>query len=144
MKKNLSRRIMADRADCFSAPIFHSLPAEAMEELRSNRATIARYIQNPVTEAEDMVVVEITDRAFEELGIYAGDLVMASTRAIPAPGDLVVVTVGNERFVAIYHPGRDRIRLDRDASGQRFTIVDPMLPDVVLHGKVIHLFRKIE
>ncbi len=127
----------------FQAPILHSLPEEMREQAQKERF-IGSFIHNSFSADEEIRVLEVQDRSFVKYGVFPGDLVMASREALPDAGDLVIASIGEETFLAVYYPQKDRIRLDRDENGHRLTIIDPMLPDFHLHGKVIHIFRKID
>ncbi|GAB4190826.1 MAG: hypothetical protein Kow00108_26190 [Calditrichia bacterium] len=141
MKRHNNRN--ENKGQLFNAPVLHSLPEEFADSNGSQRF-IGNFIQNSYSEADDIAVFEVRDDAFEKKGLFRGDIVMASSKVLPYPGDLVLASIGEEQFIAIYHPQRDRIRLDRDAGGHRLTVIDPSLPDYVLHGKIIHIFRKLE
>lgn len=126
----------------FNIPILHSLPEEMLESEKEYRF-IGNFIQNAAISSNNITVLEVHDTSFEKRGLYPGDFVLASRETHPEAGDLVIASIGEEQFVAIYHPQQDRIRLDRDANGHHLTIVDPLLPDFTLHGKIIHVFRKL-
>lgn len=113
------------------API---LAVENVEEMISVDRSLLR--------GEESFALEVKGDSMVEAGILDGDIVFAQSAETARTGEMVVARVGDEATVKFYFPEAGRIRLQPANARYEPILVDPLLEDFHVVGRVTGLLRR--
>ncbi len=142
-KKNRFSSRLKEYHNAFDIPVIDRLP-DFPEQDAGNKPFIGDYVSNIPSAGNHITILQLKDDAFAKKGIYRSDFVIASSREDIADGDMVVATLGNETFAAVYFALGKKIRLERDASGKNQLVLEYSTPEFKLNGKIIQIVKNID
>lgn len=130
---NLTRR------EIVNVPIIGTItagqPILAVENIESYFPIPMEYMPNA-----EVFMLHVKGESMINAGIYDGDQILVQKQNTAVNGDFVVALLDDSVTVKTFYKEKDHIRLQPEND-----FMDPIIvPDVVILGKVIGLFRKFQ